>query len=112
MAELWGSIVVSVCFWGLANRIMTGTEAKKYYPLFGLGANVALIVCGAYARFVSGLKDRLPPGVDAFGFTLKMLVAAVMLAGSIVMLSHRFIEKKVIPDPQCVDPGAVRKAKT
>ena len=27
-------------------------EAKKYYPLFGLGANVALIFSGQYVRFV------------------------------------------------------------
>ena len=31
-------------------------EAKKYYPLFGLGANVALIFSGLYVRYVSGLR--------------------------------------------------------
>ena len=31
-------------------------EAKKYYPLFGLGANVALIFSGLYVRKVSGLR--------------------------------------------------------
>ena len=29
MAELWGSIVVSVLFWGLANSLMTVNEAKR-----------------------------------------------------------------------------------
>ena len=28
-AELWGSVVVSVLFWGLANRVMTVQEAEK-----------------------------------------------------------------------------------
>jgi len=50
MAELWGSVVVSVLFWGLANRIMSVTEARRYYPLFGLGANVALIFSGQCVR--------------------------------------------------------------
>ncbi|KAA8541865.1 hypothetical protein F0562_023017 [Nyssa sinensis] len=43
MAELWGSVVISVLFWGFANQITTVEEAKRFYPLFGLGANVALI---------------------------------------------------------------------
>jgi AAA family ATP:ADP antiporter len=46
MAELWGSVVVSVLFWGFANQITEVEEAKKFYPLFGLGANVALIFSG------------------------------------------------------------------
>ena len=28
MAELWGSIVISVLFWGLANRIMSANRGK------------------------------------------------------------------------------------
>ncbi len=46
MAELWGSVVVSVLFWGFANEVTTSKEAKRYYPFFGLGANVALIFSG------------------------------------------------------------------
>jgi ATP/ADP translocase len=37
MAELWGSVVVSVLFWGFANQITTVDEASQFYPLFGLG---------------------------------------------------------------------------
>ncbi|KAJ0987992.1 hypothetical protein J5N97_006348 [Dioscorea zingiberensis] len=37
MAELWGSVVISVLFWGFANQITTVEEAKEFYPLFGLG---------------------------------------------------------------------------
>ena len=38
MAELWGSVVASLLFWGFANELTSVPEAKKYYPLFGLGA--------------------------------------------------------------------------
>ena len=41
MAELWGSVVAALSFWGIANDVFTVSEAKKYYPIFGLGANVA-----------------------------------------------------------------------
>ena len=48
LANLWGSVVVSLLFWGFANEITTIDEAKQYYPLFGLMANVALIFSGKY----------------------------------------------------------------
>ncbi|CAN0433155.1 unnamed protein product, partial [Hapterophycus canaliculatus] len=50
MSELWGSVVVSVLFWGFANDIVSVSEAKRFYPLFGLGANVALVFSGQYVR--------------------------------------------------------------
>lgn len=50
MAELWGSVVVSVLFWGFANTITTVDEAEQFYPFFGLGANVALIASGQTVR--------------------------------------------------------------
>lgn len=53
MAELWGSVVVSVLFWGFANTITKVDEAEQFYPFFGLGANVALIFSGQAVRCCS-----------------------------------------------------------
>lgn len=39
-AELWGDVVLSLLFWGLANELTTIEEAPMLYPLFGIGANV------------------------------------------------------------------------
>jgi len=112
MAELWGSIVVSVLFWGLANRIMNITEAKRYYPLFGLGANVALIFSGAYVKFVSSVRDGLAPGVDKWGVSLKLLMVAILASGGVILAAMRHVEKKVLTDPECVDASSLKKAKT
>jgi ATP/ADP translocase len=30
MAEMWGSVVASLLFWGVANEVTTVEEAKKY----------------------------------------------------------------------------------
>ena len=59
MAELWGSVVVSVLFWGFANQITTVEEASQFYPLFGLGANVALIFSGQAVKYFSMVGDQL-----------------------------------------------------
>lgn len=58
MAELWGSVVVSVLFWGFANQITTVKEAEDFYPLFGLGANVALIFSGRAVKVFSQVCMR------------------------------------------------------
>lgn len=56
MAELWGSVVVSVLFWGFANQITTVEEASQFYPLFGLGANIALIFSGQAVKYFSNVR--------------------------------------------------------
>ena len=33
MAEMWGSVVASLLFWGFANEVTTVDEAKKYCTL-------------------------------------------------------------------------------
>lgn len=39
-SELWGDIVLSLLFWGLANETTSLQEAALLYPLFGVGANI------------------------------------------------------------------------
>ncbi|KAK6912153.1 ADP/ATP carrier protein, bacterial type [Dillenia turbinata] len=81
MAELWGSVVISVLFWGLANQITTVEEAKRFYPLFGLGANVALVFSGRTVKYFSNLRKNLGPGVDGWAISLKGMMSIVVLMG-------------------------------
>jgi AAA family ATP:ADP antiporter len=111
MAELWGSVVVSLLFWGFANEVTRVEEAKKYYPLFGLGANVALIFSGQYVRFVSGMR-RASTAVDPWATSLKWLMGAVAASGMAVMGLYRYMQTQVMTDPECVPPQALKKTKT
>ena len=95
MAELWGSVVLSLLFWGFANEINTVDEAKSYYPLFGLVANVALIFSGQYVRLVSMIRAGLPDGVDKWGHSLKLLMAAVVGGGAALLGIFEFMQQKV-----------------
>eukprot|EP00578_Thalassiosira_sp_NH16_P010035 CAMPEP_0181121002 /NCGR_PEP_ID=MMETSP1071-20121207/24488_1 /TAXON_ID=35127 /ORGANISM="Thalassiosira sp., Strain NH16" /LENGTH=577 /DNA_ID=CAMNT_0023205757 /DNA_START=187 /DNA_END=1920 /DNA_ORIENTATION=- len=103
MAEMWGSVVASLLFWSFANEVTTVEEAKKYYPLFGLGANVALIFSGQYVRFVSTLRAGLPPGIDPWGMSLKYLMGAVSVSGGCLVALFNYMQRKVLTDPACVD---------
>lgn len=98
MAELWGSVVVSLMFWGFANEVTKVEEAKKYYPLFGLGANVALIFSGQYVRYVSNLRAGWAsiPGFDTWGASLKMLMGAIGVSGACILACFRYLQTQVM----------------
>ena len=46
-AELWGDVVLSLLFWGLANECTKVHEAGTVYPIICFGANLAYTVAGA-----------------------------------------------------------------
>eukprot|EP00595_Chromulina_sp_UTEXLB2642_P002721 CAMPEP_0196765562 /NCGR_PEP_ID=MMETSP1095-20130614/9658_1 /TAXON_ID=96789 ORGANISM="Chromulina nebulosa, Strain UTEXLB2642" /NCGR_SAMPLE_ID=MMETSP1095 /ASSEMBLY_ACC=CAM_ASM_000446 /LENGTH=357 /DNA_ID=CAMNT_0042123821 /DNA_START=732 /DNA_END=1805 /DNA_ORIENTATION=+ len=108
---MWGSVVVSLLFWGFANEVTTVDEAKRFYPLFGLMANVALIFSGQYVKYVSSLRSTVGSAADIWGLSLKYLMAAVVAGGGLVMALMTFMQKKVLTDPECVDPTKEAKRK-
>ncbi len=111
MAELWGSVVVSVLFWGFANQITTVDEAKQFYPLFGLGANVALIFSGRAVKIFSQIRANLPPDVDGWGMSLKGLMSMVVVGGFLIMAVYAYLQKTVVPRMAAAAPKRVKKKK-
>ncbi|THF94105.1 hypothetical protein TEA_001243 [Camellia sinensis var. sinensis] len=95
MAELWGSVVISVLFWGLANQITTVDEAKRFYPLFGLGANVALIFSGRTVKYFSNLRKNLGPGVDGWAVSLKGMMSIVVVMGFAICFLYWWVNNYV-----------------
>eukprot|EP00250_Pteridium_aquilinum_P014272 c21881_g1_i1 orf=388-2619(+) len=110
MAELWGSVVVSVLFWGFANQITTVDEAKQFYPLFGLGANIALVFSGRTVKYFSHMRSNLPAGVDGWGLSLKGMMSLVVVLGFVICGIHWWVNKFVVNDPS-LPKAEVRKKK-
>ncbi|KXZ44400.1 hypothetical protein GPECTOR_68g371 [Gonium pectorale] len=111
VAEMWGSIVVSLLFWGLANSVMTVDEAATFYPLFGMGANLSLIVAGNVTHRLSELRASLPPGVDGWGVALQGLMALVVLNGLIISGLHAYLQSQVVPKVQAQRAAAAAAGK-
>lgn len=111
LSELWGSAVLSLMFWGFANDIMKITEAKRFYTLLGLGANVALLVSGPAIVYFSDIRKHLPPGVDAWQVSLNYLMALVVLAGITIIGVYWWMQRNVMNDPRYFDPNDVKQPK-
>lgn len=47
LASIWGSVIISLLFWMIANEYTEVESAKRIYPLFGFIANFALIFSGS-----------------------------------------------------------------
>eukprot|EP00193_Tetraselmis_chui_P004026 CAMPEP_0177769938 /NCGR_PEP_ID=MMETSP0491_2-20121128/10627_1 /TAXON_ID=63592 /ORGANISM="Tetraselmis chuii, Strain PLY429" /LENGTH=593 /DNA_ID=CAMNT_0019287057 /DNA_START=106 /DNA_END=1887 /DNA_ORIENTATION=+ len=111
MAELWGSVVVSVLFWGFANQITKVEEAEQFYPLFGLGANVALIFSGRAVYYFSQVRASLPPGVDGWEYSLKGLMSMVVIGGVIIGGIYAYMQKTIVAKQAALAPKKKKKKK-
>lgn len=110
-AELWGSVMLSLLFWGFANEITRVAEAKRFYALFGIGANLALMVSGPAIVFVSDIRRKLPENVDAWGVSINYLMTMVVIAGALVMFLYWWMNKNVLTDPRFYDAAEVKGPK-
>merc|ERR1719191_2364996 len=101
MAELWGSVVLSLLFWAFANQVCSVDEAKKFYPLFGMFANVALVVSGNFVTFVAEMRKKAPPqeGVDPWQMSLIYLITGCLISGVCMIAAFAYMQKCVVNDP-------------
>ncbi len=111
MSELWGSVAISLLFWGFANDTTKVSESKRFYALFGLGANLAMYPSGILIQVFAKLRDHLPANVDAWGVTLNYTLISVVIACLFVIGIYWWINKEVMTDPRFFDPNEVKKAK-
>ncbi len=86
LAELWPSITLSLLFWQLANEIVAIDEAKRFYPLFGLLANVAIIVAGIV---IYSFSKAPTTHIDPWKYTIQSLMIIIVLMGSVIFTLHR-----------------------
>ncbi len=109
MAELWGSVVVSLLFWQFANEITRTNEAKRFYALFPLLGNIALILSGQTVTYLSDIRDLYPPEVDAWGISLNYMMGAVVVAGLATVVIYWWMNRAVLTDPFYYEAASMPK---
>jgi AAA family ATP:ADP antiporter len=119
MSELWGSVALSLLFWGFANAITRVDEAKRFYALFGLGANLALIAVkfvNAFIHKVGGLLSTRY-GMETWSAYLTGLMAVVVVSICFTLGIFVWMNKVVMTDPrfrlpESAHPAGNNKVKT
>lgn len=107
-AELWGSVVLSLLFWGFANDTTKVEESKRFYALFGIGANIALEFSGHATKYYAQVKDNLPVGTDPMQNTLNGLTTLFTIAAILIMIIYWWINKYVLTEPRFYDPTKIK----
>lgn len=111
LAEIWGSVGISLLFWQFANEITETKEAKRVYVFYGFIANASLIFSGQVVRYFSDIKDKVAPGVDPWQVSLNYLMGAVLLFGVMAMVLYRWLNTSVLTDPRFAPPVKEKKKK-
>jgi AAA family ATP:ADP antiporter len=109
MAELWGSVVLSLLFWGFANDTTKVEESKRFYALFGVGANIALEFSGRATQHFAKIKENLPPDVDPMQMTLDGLTSLFCISALLIVGLYWWINRYVLTDIRFYDPSKIKK---
>ncbi|NGX58688.1 MAG: ADP,ATP carrier protein 1 [Chlamydiae bacterium] len=110
-SELWGSACVSLLFWGFANEITKVSESKRFYAVFLIGANVALLFSGPMIILSSWLTRNAPAGIDPYIQANNWLMGMVVISGLLTMYLYHYMNKSVLTDPQFVAKEEEKKKK-
>ncbi len=98
MSELWGTAILSVLFWGFANEVTRVGEAKRYYGLLMIGANIAGIISGQATVYLSGntFLAFLPYGKNSWDQSILFLNCLIIFSGVLTIAIYRWLNHNVI----------------
>jgi AAA family ATP:ADP antiporter len=113
MAEMWGSMMLSLLFWQFANQITKTGEAKRFYSMFGLLGNFSLPLVAVSAHLLLNENTRI---IDINENVVLIPVLCVTIFSSLIILFlYNWINKNVLTDPALYNPneiGGKKKKKT
>jgi ATP:ADP antiporter, AAA family len=110
MSELWGTLVMTVLFWGFANEVTRIAEARRFYGVLCIGANFAAILSGRVAQFLPEETPSLDASQQDWGLPLIILVVLITLCGLGTMAVFRWMNRNVLNDPSFDDLHSSKKA--
>jgi len=98
-AELWGSVVILVMFWGFANDITTVGEAKRSYNIYIAAGDLAALSIGPIVCLVTKRLANFE-----FLYTVQTLVTIALCVGLLVMFIYWWMNKYILTDKNFFNP--------
>ena len=114
MAELWGSAMIFLGYWQLANIIVKTEESKRMYPMCGFIGHIGSTIGGALVEY----SARISGIIKIFNFTypnkfilLIMFVASISTIIALLIFTYiknYVVEKEYISVPHNHKPGTLK----
>ena len=81
MSEMWSIMVITVLFWGFLNEVTQLQEAKRFYAIIGVGANLASILSGQLVQTITITEavNWIPFGTTAWDQSIFLQLNMVLL---------------------------------
>ena len=89
---------------GFANETTRVTEAKRFYALFLVGANVALLPIGKIIKFSNSFAGGFDVGI-------KIICGLAVLGTAGIALCYYFMNNHVLTDPRFANTSPIKKKK-
>lgn len=103
MAEMWGSMMLTLLFWQFANQITKTIEAKRFYSMFGMLGNVALPLVAITFHYL--LNENV--NIVAKEVKLIPVLCVTLVSGVVVLFLYYWINANVLTDPALYEPSAI-----
>lgn len=111
-SEIWGSAMIALMFWQFANHVVRMRESKRFYGLFAVIANVALILSGQVVVFCSeDIKKFYPTIEEAWSMSIYLMMGTVVFFGLVAMGLYRWMHTSVLTDKRYYDPDEIKAPK-
>ena len=91
IAELWGSVGLSLLFWQFANQITLIDEAKRFYPTFGIIGNIGLPLAGLVLGYF--LSEN---SIISKDYKFIPVLSSTIVSSCIIMLLYRWVNANVV----------------
>ena len=105
LSEIWGSAMIALMFWQFANHVVRMKESKRFYGLFAVVGNLALVLSGQFVSLSSKyVQPFFSSKEEAWQVSLFLLMGSVVLFGLIAMGLYRWMHSSVLTDKKFFDP--------
>ncbi|MDP1608217.1 MAG: Npt1/Npt2 family nucleotide transporter [Chlamydiales bacterium] len=112
MSELWSTAIMSVLFWGFANAVTNVQEAKRYYGLLMIGANLASILAGQTSYYLSTLDyiPSFPYGTTKWEQSICFMTCLILVSGVITAFLFKGLNQHLAAIGEKIHEGLAPKA--
>jgi ATP:ADP antiporter, AAA family len=94
LSEMWSVVILSMLFWGFANEVTKVDEAKRFYAIFALGANISCMFIGLYTGALFKLDlYNIPFYEEKYQWVFYQLITVLLLGLLIFYIFHKLNNK-------------------